>query len=66
MILKLGESFSHLNFLNCSCYDELEKLAKNLDYSKEGYMLYSMNREFRTKLKGESHKNVLKIKKKYP
>ena len=54
------------NTIGCVHYNELFVLLDRLDYTKEGFMLYSKNREFRTKLLGKEHLKVKNIKGTYP
>jgi hypothetical protein len=67
-VLKLGaiSQDNSFNSLNLNNYEDLENSLLNLDFSKEGYMLYSMDRKYRTKLKGDGHKKVLKLKGNHP
>lgn len=54
------------NTIGCSSYNELLVQLDRLDYTKEGFMLYSKNRQCRTKLIGKEHLKVKQIKGTYP
>jgi hypothetical protein len=56
----------NLNKLNLKSYEELSESLSILDYNIEGYMLYSQDRLYRCKLKGEKHLEVASIKGNYP
>ena len=58
--------YNSFNITGCSNYNELLLKLNNLDYSKEGYMLYNKERSFRTKLLGKSHIKVKNLKGLYP
>jgi hypothetical protein len=57
-ILKLGDN----NELGIDNYLDLDNLIKNIDYNTEGYMLYTKDRLYRTKFKGDQHNYVKELK----
>ena len=57
-ILKLD----NLNSIQCNSYEDLFKYCSKLDFNKEGIMLYSKNRQYRTKIKGKNHIKVRNIR----
>lgn len=59
-ILKINE-YNILNN-NCNNYDKLLENLNNLEYSNEGYMLFSKDRKFRTKLKSKNHLIIKELK----
>jgi hypothetical protein len=61
-ILKLD----NFNLLNINSYTDLENSLKDLDYSQEGYMLYTKNRMERVKFKGIKHCYVKELKGNHP
>tara|TARA_Y100000385_G_scaffold281767_1_gene335116 strand:+ start:2100 stop:3332 length:1233 start_codon:yes stop_codon:yes gene_type:complete len=50
---------------NCNSYDDLLKNLNLLNYTKEGYMLFSKNRKYRTKLRGKNHLEIKALKGEY-
>ena len=61
-ILKINE-YNTLN--NCNNYDKLLENLNNLEYSNEGYMLFSKDRKFRTKLRSKNHLIIKELKGNY-
>lgn len=60
-VLKLD----NYNILNCHSYNELLVKLDKLHYTKEGFMLYSKDRKYRTKLFGKEHLRVKDLKGSY-
>ena len=57
-ILKLDD----INNINCHSYKDLFSYCAKLPYNKEGVMLFSKDRTFRTKIKGKKHIMVRNIR----
>jgi hypothetical protein len=57
-ILKLDE----INKLHCYSYKDLFSYCSKLNYNKEGVMLFSKDRLYRTKIKGKNHIMVRNIR----
>ena len=54
------------NSINCNGYNELLVKLDTFDYSKEGVMLYSKDRLYRTKIISKEYLKVKNIKGNYP
>lgn len=50
------------NDLGVNNYDELIQVVKTIDYHTEGYMLYSKDRKYRTKIYGLEHLRIKQLK----
>lgn len=57
-ILKLDD----INHIECNNYNDLIKYCSTLHFNNEGVMLYSRNRQYRTKIKGQAHLKVKSIR----
>ena len=57
-ILKLDD----INIIDCHNYDDLIQYCSRLHFNQEGIMLYSKDRQYRTKIKGKNHIKVKHIR----
>jgi len=61
-ILEYPVHFKRPKAYNFNSYEELETNLTKLDFSKEGYVLYNLDKTFRTKIKGNSYLIAKNIK----
>ena len=58
-VLKLG---NELNVLNVNSFNDLFRTLDDLEFDKEGFMLFSKDRRYRIKLKGANYEHVKEIR----
>jgi len=58
-VLKMGDK---LNILNVNSYENIENILEDLEFDKEGFMLFSKDRCFRIKLKGNMYESVKELR----
>jgi len=58
-VLKLG---NELNVLNVNSFNDLFRTLDDLEFNKEGFMLFSKDRRYRIKLKGAKYEHVKEIR----
>jgi hypothetical protein len=59
-ILKFGQ-YDLLNKLSVNSYEELEKIVGNMNWQKAGVMLYTQDRQYRSKLSSPNFERVHKL-----